>query len=132
MGVTDPIADMLTRIRNANMARFDYVDIPCSKTKADIARILMDEGYVKGFEVIKDRKQGILRIFLKYRASKRGIIRGIIRVSKPSRRVYVNKDKVPHILSGLGISILSTSRGIMSDKRARENGVGGEILCSVW
>lgn len=132
MAVTDPIADMLTRIRNGNMAKFDHVDVPSSKIKVGIAKILLEEGYIRDFQVVKDGKQGILRVFLKYQASKKGVIRGIKRISKPSRRIYMKKDKIHPLLGGLGISILSTSRGIMTDRQAKTCGVGGELLCSVW
>lgn len=130
--MTDSIADMLTRIRNGGMAKFNEVDIPSSRPKVNIAKILLEEGYIKDFEIIKDKKQGILRIYLKYGSSEQGVIRGIKRISKPGRRVYVKKDKIPFMLSGLGIYILSTSKGIMSDKQARVSNIGGELLCSVW
>lgn len=130
--MTDSIADMLTRIRNAGMAKFNEVDIPSSRLKVDIAKILLEEGYIKDFEIIKDKKQGILRVYLKYDSSKQGVIRGIKRVSRPGRRIYVKKDKIPFMLSGLGIYILSTSKGIMTDKQARASNTGGELLCSVW
>lgn len=130
--MTDSIADMLTRIRNGGMAKFHEVDIPSSRPKVNIAKILLEEGYIKDFEIIKDKKQGILRIYLKYGSSEQGVIKGIKRISKPGRRVYVKKDKIPFMLSGLGIYILSTSKGIMSDKQARVSNIGGELLCSVW
>ncbi len=130
--MTDSIADMLTRIRNADMAKFNEVDIPSSRLKVDIAKILLEEGYIKDFEIIKDKKQGILRVYLKYDSSKQGVIRGIKRVSRPGRRIYAKKDKIPFMLSGLGIYILSTSKGIMTDKQARASNTGGELLCSVW
>jgi len=132
MAMTDPIAHMLTRIRNGNMAKFDHVDIPSSKIKVGIAKILLEEGYIRDFQVVKDGKQGILRVFLKYQASKKGVIRVIKRISKPSRRIYVKKDKIHPLLGGLGISILSTSKGVMTDGQAKTYGVGGELLCSVW
>ncbi|UCD71134.1 MAG: 30S ribosomal protein S8 [Syntrophobacterales bacterium] len=132
MSVTDPLADMLTRIRNGSSAKHEKVDIPASNLKEAIARILKDEGYIKNFKVIVDeRKHGILRIFLKYDAKRRGII-NLKRVSKPSRRVYVRKDEIHSVLKGLGISILSTSKGVLTDKEARKANVGGEVLCYVW
>ena len=132
MTLTDPIADMLTRIRNASSARHDKVDIPTSRPKEAIAKILKDEGYIKNFKVIVDeKKHGILRIFLKYDANRRGII-NMKRVSKPSRRVYVGKDEIPSVLRGLGVSILSTSKGILTDREAKKANVGGEILCYIW
>ena len=132
MSVTDPLADMLTRIRNSSSARHEKVDIPTSRLKEAIAKILKDEGYIRNFKVIVDEeKHGILRIFLKYDANQKGIIR-LKRVSKPSRRVYVGKDEIPSVLRGLGISILSTSKGILTDKDARRANVGGEVLCTIW
>ena len=130
--ITDAIADMLTRIRNAQRVRFAQVDIPSSKIKENIARVLKEEGYIKNFELIRDNRQGILRVFLRYDADARPLITGIKRVSKPSRRIYVGARDIPLVLSGLGINILSTSQGIMTDRRAREKNVGGEILCAVW
>jgi small subunit ribosomal protein S8 len=132
MGMTDPVADMLTRVRNASGAKFAKVDIPSSKLKVQIARIFKDEGYIKNFKVIKDNRQGILRIYLRYDDKNRGVIQYLVRVSRPSRRVYAGNDAIPKILNGLGISILSTSRGILTDREARKQGVGGEIMCSVW
>lgn len=132
MGMTDPLADMFTRIRNANKARFEKVDIPSANLKVKVAEILKREGYIKDFKVIKDKKQGILRVYLKYDSSKQGVIKSIKRASKPSLRIYVQGDRIPHVLNGLGISILSTSKGIMTDKEARKLKVGGELLCSVW
>jgi small subunit ribosomal protein S8 len=131
MSLSDPIADMLTRIRNASHAKHEKVDIPASKTKNAIARILKDAGYVKNFKVIEDRKQGILRVYLKYDENNMGII-NLKRISKPGRRVYVDALHIPRVLSGLGISILTTSKGILTDRDARENSVGGEVLCHVW
>ena len=132
MSVTDPLADMLTRIRNASSARHEKVDIPTSRPKEAIAKILKDEGYIRNFKVIADeKKHGILRIFLKYDATRKGII-NLKRVSKPSRRVYVGKDEIPSVLRGLGVSILSTSKGILTDKDARRANVGGEVLCYIW
>jgi small subunit ribosomal protein S8 len=132
MSVTDPLADMLTRIRNASSARHEKVDIPTSRLKEAIAKILKDEGYIKNFKVLVDeRKHGILRISLKYDANRRAFV-NLKRISKPSRRVYVGKDEIPSVLKGLGISILSTSKGILTDKEARRANVGGEVLCYIW
>jgi len=130
--MTDPFADMLTRIRNANKAKFKKVDMPSSNLKVSVAKILKDEGYIKNHKVIKDTKQGILTIYLKYDGENNTVIAGLKRISKPGRRVYVKKDKIPKVLTGLGINILSTPRGILTDKKARESNVGGELLCSVW
>jgi small subunit ribosomal protein S8 len=130
--MTDPFADMLTRIRNANKARFKKVEMPSSNLKVSVAKILKDEGYIKNYKVIKDNKQGVLTIYLKYDDENNTVIAGLKRISKPGRRVYVKKDKIPKVLTGLGINILSTPRGILTDKKARESNVGGELLCSVW
>ena len=132
MSMTDPIADMLTRVRNGLMARLERVDIPSSKVKVSIARILREEGFIKNYKVLKDNKQGVLRIFLKYNNDNTPVIKGLERVSKPSRRVYVGADEIPPVLSGLGLGIITTSKGIMSDREARRQRVGGEIICSVW
>ena len=132
MQITDPIADMLTRIRNANSARHDTVDVPASNMKKSIAQILLDEGYIKSFQVIDDNIQGIIRITLKYNAGKEKVITGLRRVSKPGLRVYVGADELPQVLRGLGIAIVSTSKGIMTDKAARAAHVGGEVLAFVW
>ena len=132
MSMTDPIAHMLTKVRNAMMAKKQDVELSSSKLKARIAHILTEEGYVKNYEVIPDNKQGILKIYLKYDANKKGVITNLQRVSKPSRRVFVAKDEVPSVLSGLGIAILSTSRGVMTDRAARKAGIGGEVICYVW
>ncbi|MFQ5842419.1 MAG: 30S ribosomal protein S8 [Thermodesulfobacteriota bacterium] len=132
MSMTDPLADMLTRIRNASSAKHDKADIPASRLKEAIAKILKDEGYIKNYKVIVDeRKHGTLRIFLKYDADRRGVI-NLKRVSKPSRRVYVGRDEIPSVLKGLGISILSTPKGVLTDKEARRANVGGEVLCYIW
>jgi len=131
MQVTDPIADMLTRIRNANSARHDSVDVPASNMKKAIAEILLEEGYIKNYQIIDDGKQGIIRIALKY-AGKQRVISGIKRVSKPGLRIYKNKEELPKVLKGLGVAIISTSKGIMSDKKARKENVGGEVLAFVW
>lgn len=130
--MTDPIADMLTRIRNANNAKHDSVDIPASNIKKQLAQILLDEGFVKGFDVIEDAKQGIIRLDLKYGTQKEKVISGIKRISKPGLRVYVKSDEVPRVLGGLGIAIISTSSGIITDKEARNKVVGGEVICYVW
>lgn len=130
--MTDPIADMLTRIRNGNDARHNTVDIPASNIKKELAQILLDEGYIKGFDVIEDNKQGIIRIEFKYGNNNEKVISGIKRISKPGLKVYVKKDEVPRVLGGLGIAIISSSKGIMTDKTARQEEVGGEVICYVW
>lgn len=132
MVMTDPIADFLTRIRNANTVYHDKVEAPASRMKKSIAAILRDEGFVKDYEFIDDGKQGIIRVYLKYGASKERVITGLKRISKPGLRVYARKDDVPKVLGGLGIAIISTSKGIMSDKKARREGLGGEVICYVW
>lgn len=132
MSLSDPLADMLTRIRNAGAARFDRVDIPASQMKISVASILKEEGYIKNYKVIKDKRQGILRIYLRYNEEHKPLIEGLQRISKPSRRVYASKSDIPYILGGLGVAIISTSKGVMSDRKARQQGVGGEVLCSVW
>ncbi|MBW1981115.1 MAG: 30S ribosomal protein S8 [Deltaproteobacteria bacterium] len=132
MVMTDSIADFLTRIRNACMARFDKVDMPSSKMKLNIARVLKEEGYIKNFKLIKDKRQGILRLYLKYDEHNEPVIEGLQRVSKPSCRVYVRHDKIPYVLNGLGTAILSTSRGIITDREARKQKLGGELLCKIW
>lgn len=132
MGLTDPLADMLTRIRNAGTARFDKVDIPASQMKISLARILKEEGYIKNFKIIKDKKQGVLRVYLKYDDTNQPLINGLKRVSKPSRRVYAGKDEIPQILGGLGIAVVSTSKGVLTDREARRQGIGGEVLCAIW
>jgi len=131
MQITDPIADMLTRIRNANTAKHETVDIPASNMKKAIAEILNDEGYIKGYQIIEDGKQGVIRITLKY-AGKEKVISGIQRVSKPGLRMYAPADELPRVLKGLGIAIISTSKGIMTDKKARAEHIGGEVLAFVW
>lgn len=132
MAVTDPIADLLNRIRNGQKARFDKVDIPASRVKVTLARILKEEGYIKNFKFIKDDKQGILRVHLKYAENREASLTGAKRVSKPGCRVYVGHEQIPRVLNGLGIMIISTSKGIMTDRQARRERVGGELLCSVW
>ena len=131
MQITDPVADMLTRIRNANSAKHDTVDVPASNLKKAIAQILLDEGYIKSFQVIEDGTQGVIRIALKYLPGKEKVISGLRRVSKPGLRVYAGADELPRVLKGLGIAIISTSKGVMTDRAARANHVGGEVLCLV-
>ncbi|MCQ4635414.1 30S ribosomal protein S8 [Anaerovorax odorimutans] len=132
MTMTDPIADMLTRIRNANTVGHDTVDIPASKMKKSIAGILTEEGYIKGFDVIDDNKQGVIRVQMKYGPDKERVITGIKKISKPGLKVYAKASDVPKVLGGLGIAIISTSNGVISDKEARKLGVGGEVVCYVW
>ncbi|WP_284141024.1 MULTISPECIES: 30S ribosomal protein S8 [unclassified Virgibacillus] len=132
MVMTDPIADMLTRIRNANMVKHEKLELPASKMKKEVADILKREGFVRDYEFIEDNKQGILRIFLKYGANEERVITGIKRISKPGLRVYAKADEVPRVLNGLGIAIVSTSKGVLSDKEARSQAVGGEVLAYVW
>jgi len=129
---SDPIADFLTRIRNASRAEHEKVDIPSSKLKLRMAEILKDEGFIKNFRVIEDSKQGMLRVYLKYGAGSEKIISGIVRVSRPGRRIYVTKDKIPTILGGMGVAILSTSAGVMTDRQVRKQHLGGEVLAYVW
>ena len=132
MQITDPVADMLTRIRNANTAKHESVDVPASNLKKAIAKILLDEGYIKSYEVVEDGTQGVIRIQLKYLAGKEKVISGLRRVSKPGLRVYAGAAELPRVLKGLGIAIISTSKGVMTDKTARANHVGGEVLAFVW
>lgn len=132
MQITDPIADMLTRIRNANNSRHVTVDIPASNMKKAIADILLNEGYVKAVEVIEDGTQGVIRITLKYAENKQKVLSGLKRVSKPGLRIYASKDELPRVLKGLGIAIISTSKGVMTDKEARKQNVGGEVLAFIW
>ena len=132
MQITDPIADLLTRIRNASSAKHVTVEVPASKMKKAIVQILFDEGYIKKFEVIEDNRQGVIKIWLKYGEGKKQVISGLKRVSKPGLRVYANKEDMPRVLKGLGIAIVSTSKGIMTDKQARRENVGGEVLAFVW
>ena len=132
MQISDVIADMLTRIRNANDAKHDTVDIPASNLKKSIAQILLDEGYIKNFQIVEDGKQGIIRVALKYAPGKQKVIHGLRRVSKPGLRIYSNCEDMPKVMNGLGIAIVSTSKGIMTDKKARRENVGGEILAFVW
>ena len=132
MQISDVIADMLTRIRNANNAKHETVDVPASNLKKSIAQILADEGYIRGYQVVEDGKQGIIRITLKYVQGKQKVIHGIRRVSKPGLRIYSNCEDMPKVMNGLGIAIVSTSKGVMTDKKARQANVGGEILAFVW
>ena len=132
MNTTDPIADMLTRNRNANTSKHATVDVPSSNIKKAIAQILADEGYIKSFEEIKDEKQGIIRITLKYDEKGKKVISGLKRISKPGLRIYVNKDELPEVLNGLGIALISTSKGIKTDREARKEGLGGEVLAYIW
>lgn len=132
MTMTDPIADMLTRIRNANIQGHETVEIPASKMKKSIAEILKEEGFITDFTVIEDGKQGIIKVMMKYAANKERVITGIKKISKPGLKVYAKANEVPRVLGGLGIAILSTSKGVISDKEARKNGVGGEVICYVW
>lgn len=132
MTMTDPIADMLTRIRNASMVKHDTVDVPASNLKKEIANILLEEGFIQGFDVIEDGKQDIIRMQLKYGRNKEKVITGIKKISKPGLRVYAKKDEVPRVLGGLGIAIISTSKGIVTDKVARSQGVGGEVIAYIW
>ena len=132
MQITDPIADMLTRIRNANTAKHETVDVPASSMKKAIAEILNDEGYIKGYQLIEDGKQGVIRITLKYGQNKEKVISGLKRVSKPGLRIYAGADELPRVLKGLGIAIISTSKGVMTDKKARAEHVGGEVLAFIW
>jgi small subunit ribosomal protein S8 len=132
MTMTDPIADMLTRIRNANVVKHETVDVPASNMKKELARILLEEGFVRGYDVIEDGKQGIIRIQLKYGQAGERVISGLKRISKPGMRVYAANHEIPKVLNGLGISIISTSKGIITDRQARKENVGGEVICYVW
>lgn len=132
MTMTDPIADMLTRVRNANSVKHETVDVPASNIKKEIARILLEEGFIRGYDVIEDGKQGIIRIQLKYGQEGERVISGLKRISKPGMRIYANSEEIPKVLNGLGIAIISTSKGIFTDKQARQNKVGGEVICYVW
>jgi len=130
--LTDPISDMLTRMRNAILIKSEKVDIPASKMKVEIAKILKEEGFIKSYKIIKDKKQGILRVTLKYTSENEPVVSGLKRISKPGRRVYVGKSEVPRVMGGVGIAIITTPNGILSDKGCRSEGVGGEVLCYVW
>ncbi len=132
MVMTDPIADFLTRIRNANMVMHEKVEIPASKTKIALAEILKNEGFIKDYEQVEDGKQGIIRVYLKYGPNREKVISGLKRISKPGLKVYCKKDEIPKVLGGLGIAIISTSKGIVTDKEARRLGLGGEVICYVW
>ena len=132
MVITDPVADLLTRVRNANMVNHEKVEIPASKVKKAIADIFKTEGYIKDCEFIDDGKQGIIRIYLKYGTNKEKVISGLKRISKPGLRVYAKKDEIPRVLGGLGTAVISTSKGIMTDKDARKQGLGGEVICYIW
>ena len=132
MQITDPVADMLTRIRNANSAKHETVDVPASNLKKAIAQILLDEGYIKAFNLVDNGNQGVIHITLKYQAKKQQVISGLKRVSKPGLRIYAGADEIPYVLKGLGIAIISTSKGVMTDKKARELHIGGEVLAFVW
>ena len=132
MQITDTIADLLTRIRNANSAKHDTVEIPASNLKKDICQILVDEGYVKGFTVIEDGKQGVIKVTLKYLEGKKPVISGLRRVSKPGLRIYSDVENMPKVMKGLGVAIISTSKGVMTDRKARQEHVGGEVLAYIW
>lgn len=132
MTMSDPLADMLTRIRNANIARHSKVDIPASKMKVSLARILKSEGYIRNYKLLKEQGHGILRIYVKYDEANDGVITGLNRISSPGRRVYVRKRDIPFVLNGMGVAVLSTSKGILTDREARRENVGGELLCSIW
>jgi small subunit ribosomal protein S8 len=132
MSMSDPMADMLTRIRNAGRAKHKSVDIPGSQMKTALAGVLKEEGFIRNFKFIKDNKQGILRVYLKYEQNDRHVIYGVQRISKPSRRVYVGSKEIKPVLNGLGISVLSTSKGLLTDKKARNENIGGEVLCAIW
>lgn len=133
MVMTDPIADMLTRIRNASAVNHEHVEVPASKMKLELARIFKEEGYIRDYKVIQgENKHPVIRIFLKYGPGKTRVISGIRRISKPGLRVYAKKDEIPRVLGGLGVAVLSTSKGVMSDRQARKLGVGGEVICYVW
>ena len=132
MQITDPVADMLTRIRNANSAKHETVDVPASNLKKAIAQILLDEGYIKSYNLVENGNQGIIHITLKYQAKKEQVISGLRRVSKPGLRIYAGAGEIPYVLKGLGIAIISTSKGVMTDKKARELHIGGEVLAFVW
>jgi len=130
--VTDPVADMLARIRNGSLAEHEKVDIPSSKLKVRLAEILKEEGFIKNFRLIEDKRQGVLRVYLKYGPSQERVISGLRRVSKPGRRLYVGADRIPSVLGGMGVAILSTPQGVLTDRESRKAKVGGEVLCYVW
>jgi small subunit ribosomal protein S8 len=130
--MTDPVADMLTRVRNANMAKLEKVDLPSSKLKLEITKILKEHGFIRGYKVLKDNKQGIIRISMKYFKGDKKVITGIKRISKPGRRIYVDSTMIPKVMGGVGLAILTTSKGVLSDEICRREKVGGEVLCHVW
>ena len=130
--LTDPIADMLTRIRNSVLIKAEKVDIPASRLKVEIAKLMKEEGFIKSYKIIKDKKQGVLRVTLKYAPDNKPIVEGLKRISKPGRRVYVGKDEVPSVMGGMGIAVVTTPGGILTDKACRREGVGGEVLCYIW
>ena len=132
MAMSDPVADMLTRIRNANVVYHEKVDIPSSKMKRALAEIMKNEGYIRDYQVINDDKQGVLRVYLKYGPSRQRVISGLRRISKPGLRIYVRKDDLPRVLGGLGVAVVSTTSGLMSDRQARAAGLGGEVICYIW
>jgi small subunit ribosomal protein S8 len=132
MSVSDPLADMLTRIRNAGVAKHGKVDIPASRMKISLAKVLRAEGYIKNYKMLKEQGHSIIRVYLKYQKSNQCVITGLKRLSKPGRRVYVKRKDIPYVLNGMGIAVLSTSKGILADRQAREQNLGGELLCSVW
>lgn len=132
MSMSDPIADMLTRIRNASRAKFNSVDIPGSRMKTELAKVMRNEGFIRNYKFIKDDKQGILRVYLKYGQGQSNVIIGLKRISKPSRRVYVKSKEINPVLNGMGIAVLSTSQGVMTDRQARKENLGGEVLCNIW
>lgn len=132
MSVSDPVADFITCIRNAIQARHRKVDVPASQMKQEITKVLLRERFINNFKVIEDSRQGVLRVYLKYSGENQSVITGVKRVSKPGRRVYVRKDRIPRVMGGLGISVVSTSRGMMTDREARDAGLGGEVVCQVW
>ena len=132
MVLTDPIADMLTRIRNANTVNHEVVEIPASRIKEELARIMKSEGYIRDFEVARGAKQNVIKIAMKYGPNKQKDIRGLKRISKPGLRVYVKRDEIPKVLNGLGVAVISTSQGLMTDRQAREAGLGGEVICYMW
>ena len=132
MSISDPVADFLTCVRNAIRAKHRKVDVPASGMKAELSKVLLRERYINNFKLIEDSRQGMLRLYLKYTASDEPVISGLKRISKPGRRVYVGKDRIPRVMAGLGTSIVSTSRGLMTDREAREAGLGGELVCQVW
>ncbi len=132
MSMSDPLADMITRIRNAVMVNFRTVEVPLSTLKVGVAKVLKDEGFIEDYQILKETVQGTMRINLKYGANGEKVVTGLRRVSKPGKRIYVKSDKIPKVMSGLGIAVLSTSKGIITDRQARQLGVGGEVLCNVW